>query len=61
LFSAGLGLPFLILSLTWSTLLPILRRLSGAARWTGRILGAMMLALAVLVALDKLHLLNLGY
>jgi cytochrome c-type biogenesis protein len=61
LFSIGLGLPFLALSLTWSWALPLLRRLSGASRWAGRILGAMMLVLAVLVVMDKLYLLNFGF
>jgi cytochrome c-type biogenesis protein len=56
LFSAGLGLPFLALAMGWSTVLPLLRRLKGLTRWTGRILGAMLLILAVLLALDKLHL-----
>jgi cytochrome c-type biogenesis protein len=61
LFSIGLGLPFLALSLTWSRALPLLRRLSGASRWAGKVLGAMMLVLAVLVAMDKLYLLNFGF
>lgn len=61
LFSVGLGLPFLVLSLTWSTTLPLMRRLSGLAKWASRVLGVMMLVLAVLVIFDKLYLLNLGF
>ena len=61
LFSAGLGVPFIVLSLTWSSTLPLFRKLGGAFKWTSRVLGAMMLVLAALVVMDKLHLLNLGF
>ncbi|MDR1051161.1 MAG: cytochrome c biogenesis protein CcdA [Deltaproteobacteria bacterium] len=60
-FSAGLGLPFVALSLMWSTLLPKLRRLSKYSVWAGRVLGVMLLFLAVLVFLDKLSWLSFGY
>jgi cytochrome c-type biogenesis protein len=61
LFSLGLGLPFLALSVSWTRLWPRIRRLGRLVKWTNRILGVMMLALAVLVALDRLSVLNLGY
>ncbi|MDR1111868.1 MAG: cytochrome c biogenesis protein CcdA [Deltaproteobacteria bacterium] len=60
-FSAGLALPFLALSLMWSSLMPWMRRLGRYAAWTHRILGILMIALAVLVMTDRLSLLNLGY
>ncbi|MDR0621444.1 MAG: cytochrome c biogenesis protein CcdA [Deltaproteobacteria bacterium] len=60
-FSAGLGVPFLAMSIMWSSLWPKLRRLSRHAVWSQRVLGVMMLALAALVVADKLSLLNFGY
>jgi cytochrome c-type biogenesis protein len=60
-FSVGLGLPFLLLSLMWSSLLPKIRKLLRYTVWTNRILGVMMLILAVFVFTDKLSLLNFGY
>jgi cytochrome c-type biogenesis protein len=60
-FSAGLGLPFLIMSVAWTSILPKLRRLSRYGVWAQRVLGVMMLFLAALVVADKLSLLNFGY
>ncbi|MDR2387831.1 MAG: cytochrome c biogenesis protein CcdA [Deltaproteobacteria bacterium] len=60
-FSAGLGLPFLIMSIMWTSLMPFLRRLSPLTVWAQRVLGLMMLFLAALVMADKLSLLNFGY
>jgi cytochrome c-type biogenesis protein len=60
-FSAGLGLPFIVMSLMWSNLAPRLRRLSRHAVWAQRALAVMMLVLAALVMTDRLSLLNFGY
>jgi cytochrome c-type biogenesis protein len=60
-FSIGLSLPFLLLSVMWSSLLPKMRKLLRFTVWTNRILGVLMLILAVLVFADKLSLLNFGY
>jgi cytochrome c-type biogenesis protein len=60
-FSIGLGLPFIFLSLMWSSLMPKLKTLGRYTIWTQRILGVMMLILAALVITDRLSLLNLGY
>jgi cytochrome c-type biogenesis protein len=60
-FSIGLGLPFIVLSVMWSSLWPKLRRLSRYAVWTQRILAVMLLFLACLVMTDRLSWLNFGY
>ncbi|MDR2443462.1 MAG: cytochrome c biogenesis protein CcdA [Deltaproteobacteria bacterium] len=61
IFSIGLSLPFLVLSVLWSAILPKLAKFSRYSVWINRVLGVIMLVLAVLVAFDKLSLLNLGY
>ncbi|MDR1677455.1 MAG: cytochrome c biogenesis protein CcdA [Deltaproteobacteria bacterium] len=60
-FSIGLGLPFMILSVMWSSLMPRLRKLSRYTVYTQRILGVLLIILAVLVMTDRLSLLNFGY
>jgi cytochrome c-type biogenesis protein len=55
-FSAGLAVPFLAGSLLLEKLLPLLKGLGRHAVWVNRALGAVMLALAALLVLDKLSL-----
>jgi cytochrome c-type biogenesis protein len=60
-FSGGLALPFVLLSLMWSSLLPKFRALAKYSVWASRIMGVTLLFLAVLVFMDRLSLLNFGY
>ncbi|MDR3155387.1 MAG: cytochrome c biogenesis CcdA family protein [Deltaproteobacteria bacterium] len=57
-FSAGLAVPFLAGSLLLGKLLPLLKGLGRRAVWVNRALGILILALAVLLALDRLHLIT---
>jgi cytochrome c-type biogenesis protein len=61
LFSVGLSVPFLVLSLLWSSILPRLKGLGRFTVWINRFLGVIMIILALLIATDKLSLLNFGY
>jgi cytochrome c-type biogenesis protein len=60
-FSLGLSLPFLAIALMWGRILPRLSGWGSRAVWISRALGLMMLALAALLAADKLSLLTFGY
>jgi cytochrome c-type biogenesis protein len=60
-FSLGLGLPFLLLSLLWGQLWPRIRRLNRFSRWFGRILGAGLIVLGILLMFDKLAIFTFNY
>jgi cytochrome c-type biogenesis protein len=60
-FSVGLGLPFVVLSLMWTTLLPRLGALARFTPWVNRVLAVLLLILATLVLTDRLSWLNFGY
>lgn len=56
LYSLGLGLPFLALSLAWERIWPLLTRIRPVVRWSGRVLGFLMIALGLLVISGRLSL-----
>ncbi|MDR1044237.1 MAG: cytochrome c biogenesis protein CcdA [Candidatus Adiutrix sp.] len=55
-FSLGLGLPFLILSLSWGAAWKALSRLRPVLKWSGRVLGVLMIALGLLLIANRLNL-----
>ena len=55
-YSLGLGLPFIAVSLAWGFVWPFLCRLKPVLNWSGRILGAMMIIIGLLVISGRLSL-----
>ncbi|MGL4208488.1 MAG: cytochrome c biogenesis CcdA family protein [Candidatus Adiutrix sp.] len=61
LFSLGLGVPFLLLSLFWGGALSFLMKFKGAFRWVNRVLGALVFLIAILLISGKLQLLGYSF
>ncbi|MDR2353444.1 MAG: cytochrome c biogenesis protein CcdA [Deltaproteobacteria bacterium] len=57
-FSGGIALPFLILSLFLNKLYPFLKKLGSFSFWFSRVLGVLVVALAILLLLDKINLIT---
>lgn len=57
-YSLGLGLPFLIISLFFGALAPLLRRLGRLSRWVYALAGALLVATGILIVLGKLSWLS---
>ncbi len=55
-YSLGLGLPFLVLSLAWGTVWSFLSRLRPVLNWSGRVLGGLLLIVGLLVLSGRLNL-----
>ena len=54
-YSLGLGLPFLAVSLVWGTALSFLARVRPVVQWSGRVLGWLLIILGLLVVSGKLN------
>jgi cytochrome c-type biogenesis protein len=57
-FSLGLAIPFLALSLLLGKLLPYFKKIGPRAVWVSRFLGVCVIVLAVLLFFDKIHLIT---
>ena len=55
-YSVGLGLPFIAVSLAWGFVWPWLCRLRPVINWSGKILGALMIIIGLLVISGRLSL-----
>ena len=54
-YSLGLGLPFLAVSLAWGAAMTFLSRIRPVVQWSGRVLGVLMIVLGLLVISGKLN------
>lgn len=55
-YSLGLGLPFLLVSLGWGAAWSFLGRLKPVLKWSGRIMGGLLIVLGLLVISGRLSL-----
>lgn len=55
-YSLGLGLPFLLISLSWGAAWSFLRRLRPVLKWSGRVMGGLLIVLGILVISGWLNL-----
>lgn len=56
IYSLGLGLPFIAVSLAWGFVWPLLSRLKPVLNWSGRILGGLLIVIGLLVMTGSLSL-----
>lgn len=55
-YSLGLGLPFLLISLSWGAAWSFVSRLRPVLKWSGRVMGGLLIVLGVLVISGWLNL-----
>jgi len=55
-YSLGLGLPFLLISLSWGAAWSFLSRMRPVLKWSGRVMGGLLIVLGVLVISGWLNL-----
>lgn len=55
-YSLGLGLPFIAVSLAWGFVWPWLNRLKPVFNWSGKVLGGLMIVIGILVISGRLSL-----
>lgn len=53
-YSLGLGLPFLVISVAWGTAMGFLRKIKPVVRWSNRIVGVLLIILGALVISGRL-------
>lgn len=55
-YSLGLGLPFLLISLSWGAAWAFLSRMRPVLKWSGRVMGGLLIVLGILVISGWLNL-----